>query len=959
VNLARRLEEFAAPGAVLASQTVYDQTKRLFDFETLPGLALKGIADAVTAYRVLRPKEKPGIVRGLEGLHAPMVGRETELSRLLGVLERLEQERQGALVLLTGEGGMGKSRLTAELKERARAMRVQVLEGQSLTYRKSIAYWLFQDTLRKLAGVTAETAGDETRTALTRTANTLLGETEAADVLPYLDALMGLEPNSEAEERIRYLDPGQLRGRISLAVRDLLVAAAHVKPLLLILEDLHWADDASLDLLLFLLDSVRSEPLLLLAISRPYEGLAVAQIAERANQRLGSRYLAVRLHALQPDQTKQLLNELLALPDLPEAFREQIITRAAGMPFYLEEILRMLIQDEVLRRAGDGWELTPGADLGRARVPDSLQGLILARFDRLEPAPRRVLQAASVLGDRFKSPVLFEMLADQSQVRPALSLLTEREFLVSDILDETQFGFRHTLVADAVYATLLQQDRKELHTQAGLAIERLATGRLEAQVEILAMHFLRSSLQERALRYLIMAGQKTAAAYIAAQSRTFFSQALETLPFVEHSLEQALAVHSGLGDALLTLGEYPVALAQFAAALETVDRIGPTEYAHWAALQRKAAAALERQGSYDEALARLDTAEALLEAHPGADQAEQARILNDHGWIYFRRGDLDRAEPLLERALSLAESAGQVDVVASVYNRLGGIFFQRGQTGPAEEFVRKSLALRERIGDLVAVARIYNNLGLLDWKLGQWSAALENFNRAYKLQSELGDVEALIELEGNLGLLQIVRADFASAEIHLQAALDRARQIGHSYQMGQAHLHLTLLAVTKGEWRRALETGVQANELFTNIGVKENLLGLHAILGLAWLNLGELERAEESARTAAAAYEELGGESSGRVDDYARLVYLLGELAGARGQLEQAAGHYQCSAALFAQAGDRLQRGRSLLRAAENALTRGARAESLASLREAELELENSPVPQDHEAVAALTARLK
>jgi tetratricopeptide (TPR) repeat protein len=563
-----------------------------------------------------------------------------------------------------------------------------------------------------------------------------------------------------------------------------------------------------------------------------------------------------------------------------------------------------------------------------------------------------------VLGDRFKAPALFEMLADVPDTRSALQLLVEQEFLLSDGADDNGYAFRHTLVADAVYATMLTRDRKELHTQAGLAIERLAAGRYEAQAEILAAHFLRSPLQERALRYLIMAGQKAAAAFTAAQARTFFGQALEILPLVQHGLDQDLAVHGGLGDALLTAGEYPAALEQYAAALVAVEWLGPAQHEQRAGLQRRAAAALERQGSYDDALTRLEAAEALLEEHPGSAPAEQGRILNDTGWIYFRRGDLEKAEALLGRALTLAEQAGQVDVVASVYNRLGGICFQRGQTELAGEYVRKSLALRERIGDVVAVARTYNNLGLLDWKQGNWSQALENFNRAYKLQSGLGDVEALIELESNLGLLQIDRADFSAAEGHLLASLDRARQIGHSYQMGMANLHLTLLSVTNGAWRRALETGGQAYDLFINIGVKEHLLGLHAILGLACLGLGDQTRAEEEARKAQAAYNELGGEDSGRVDDYARLIYLMGGLANARGQLEQADFYYQRSAGLFEQAGDRLQRGRALLRVVEVGLARGVRDEAAGWLDEAKRELENSLAPQDGEVVASLSARI-
>jgi len=959
VNLSRRLEEIAAAGTILVSESVYRQTYRMFDYQVVPDLSLKGVDEPVTAYQVIKPKDAPGSARGLEGLRAPMIGRETELSRLLALLERLSLERQGAIVLLTGEGGMGKSRLTNELKARVDPLRVQVLEGHSLTYRKAIPYWIFQDIIRSLLGVGQESSVSE---FCERVADQVR-ETRAGDVdeiLPYLEVLMGYEPSGQAAERIRYLEAGQLRQRIFLAARDLITAAARKKPLLLILEDLHWADDASVDMLLFLMDSVRSDPLLIYAISRPFEGSAVAKVAERGQQRLASRYVSIRLQALQPDQTDLLLHSLLSIPDLPDALGQQIVARAAGMPFFLEEIVRMLIEDGVIFQEGENWRLKAGSAASKIGVPDSLQGLILARFDRLDPAQRRVLQTAAVLGDRFKLSLLFEVLADVPQVRQVIGLLSEREFLSPQAGgDENTYSFKNTLVSDAIYSTLLQRDRRELHTQVGLAIERLYAGRLDSQAEILASHFMRSPLRDRALRYLIQAGQKAAHAFAIAQARQLFIQAEEILGEVEHTLEQDLAVQMGLADALVTGGEYPSALEHYAIALNRLDqKDGSGLLVERSVLERKIATALERQGGYDDALARLELAETLLEEQPGKAPIEQARILNDMGWIYFRRGDLDEAEALLQRALEIAELAGQHDLEASIHNRLGGICFQRDQAGAARDYVRRSLAMRERIGDIVAVARTYNNLGLLDWKQGDWQSALDNFNRAYQLQANQGDVEAMIELESNLGLLQIDRGFFAEAERHLQSSLDRARQIGHAFQMGLAYLHLTLLCTNSGEWQRALDYGAQSAEMFNNIGARDHLLGLYVTMGQARLGQGNLDKADEAVRQSQATYEELGGEESGRVDDYARLVYLMAEIAQARGVYEQASFYYQRSMALFEHTGDRLQRGRALLRLTEVACHLGFRGEAREWLDEARAILEHTGTDRDREQLRVISSRL-
>ena len=959
VNLSRRLEEIAAAGMIFVSESVYRQTYRMFDYKMIPDLTLKGMDQAVTAYQVVKTKDEPGSARGLEGLRAPMVGRETELSRLQALLERLSFERQGAIVLLTGEGGMGKSRLTSELKVRVDPLRAQILEGHSLTYRKAIPYWIFQDVVRNLLGTSPELSSEEFCARLT--AN--IRDTQAGDVdeiMPYLEVMMGYEPSGQEAERIRYLDAGQLRQRIFLAVRDLITAAARKRPMLLILEDLHWADDASVDLLLFLMDSVRTEPLLIYTISRPFEGSAVAKIAERGQQRLASRYVSIRLQALQPDQTDLLLHSLLCIPDLPDALAQQIVARAAGMPFFLEEIVRMLIEDGVLYQDGEDWRLKADANVSKIRVPDSLQSLILARFDRLDPDQRRVLQTAAVIGDRLKLPLLFEVLSDVSKTRQVIDVLAEREFLIPQrSADDHTYSFKNTLVSDAIYSTLLQRDRRELHTQVGLAIERLYAGRLDNQVEILASHFQRSPLRDRALRYLILAAQKAANAYAIAQARQLFVQAEEILGEVEHSLEQNLAVQMGLGDTLVTGGEYPAALEHYALAFNRLSKDdGAGLLLERSMLERKIATALERQGGYDDALSRLELAERLLEEHPGKAVVEQARILNDTGWIYFRRGDLEQAESILNHALALAEPAGQYDVIASILNRLGGTFFQRDQAAAARDYVGRSLAMRERIGDIVAVARTYNNLGLLDWKEGEWQSALEKFNRAYQLQTTLGDVEAMIELESNLGLLQIDRGYFAEAEKYLLSSLDRARQIGHSFQMGMAFLHLTLLYTTSGEWQRALDNGAQSAEIFNNIGTRDSLLGLYVTMGRAWLGSGSLDKADEFVRQAQAVYEELGGEESGRVDDYARLVYLMAEIALARGLFEQASFYYQRSMNLFEHTGDRLQRGRALLRLAEVAMRLEVLGEAREWLLEAKTILEHTSTSQDLQQLQIISSQL-
>jgi class 3 adenylate cyclase/tetratricopeptide (TPR) repeat protein len=942
VNLARRLEEAAEPGCVVVSESVYRQTQRLFDFENMPPMRLKNITRPVRAYLAIGPKDRPGSVRGLEGLRAPMIGREQEFRLAYEMVERLVEARQGGLALVVGEGGMGKSRLAREVKARLESTRLHILEGQSLTYRKSIAYWIFQDVIRGCLGVPASAPAGEVRESLQRCVVEALGDA-GVEKIPYLESLLGLEPSDPAAAaRIRYLTASQLRQQIFLAVRDVLMAESRSRPVLLILEDLHWADDASLDLVRFLIDSTRNAALLIFAISRPFEGGSIQAIHEHATQRLAERYLYLRLKALPPERSAQLLQALLSIQDIPEELRAQIIQRSAGLPFYLEEILRMLIENNVISRQerGDGqlqWQLTPGAEANAIGVPETLQGLILTRFDRLPPQHRRALQTASVIGYQFRKPVLARVLEESQSpsavdevfggaaaVQESLNYLVEHDFILPEADGDENYLFRHVLVSDAVYSTLLQRDRRALHTLTGQAIEAFSAADLDGQIEVLAGHFLRSPLLDRALHYLTLAGQKAARSFANEQARQHFTQALEVLAKVAHTRDQAVQVYLGLGDALFTAGDYPAARSYFSRALELFGaRVGTgslsaeeTDPAEWAArksqvsmLQRKIAQTHEGQGEYERALACLRAAEALLDGRESRFSGERASILGDTGWIHYRRGSMDQAESVLREALALAESAGQPDVLASVLNRLAGIYFQRDDSTQAARFLARSLVLRQQIGDVVGVARSFNNLGLLGWKQGDLVSALDNFDHSFKLLANLGDVEGLIVLHTNMGMIELDLGNLPEAEFHFQEALSSSSQIGHFFHICEARMHLALLHVTAGEWRRALEHGLLAQSGFQELGVHENQIHLNVSLGWAYLGLGDVEHLDETLQR----IRELLKEGSGPLEGEGRAQRLFGRIARARGDSESALDALEKGAAAFSQAGNPIERARVLL----------------------------------------------
>lgn len=918
VNLASRLETAAAPGTILVSESVYRQTKALFGFKEVPDLKLKGYTGPITAYHVLGLKRTPGSVRGIEGLHAPMIGRAKELAKLQKASDALQERGQGQLVLIVGEAGIGKSRLTSELKACIDPDFVRVFEGKSLTYRKSISYWIFMDLLRNYLGVTEETPEETVEEKLRERVFALL-EANASKTFPYLQRLLspGMLGRGIAAQ-LEALDAEHLRQQIFLAIRDLLVAEARQKPLILILEDLHWADDASLELVYFLLDSLQHIPLMIYGITRPYQDGPMKKVEERARERLLDRLTLISLHNLSQRESNQLLDQLLTIPDFPETVLSQIIQKSAGVPFYLEEILRMLIEGNLIRREGEHWRLVPGVELTSLGVPDTLNDLILTRFDRLDMVCRRVLQATSVIGREFSLPILRLALTDQLQsfqLQEALEELVSREFIAPQPgAGADAFTFRHVLVSDAVYGTMLKADRGSLHLRVAQALENLYADRMDGYVEILANHYLRSPQLDQALHYLILAGQKAALDYANEQARQHYVTALGLLPKVAYQPAQAYQIHMGMGDLLNLGGEYHAARIHYQSAMDAIEMEDSGLYVNELSdLDRKMGVTFERQGDFDKALTRLTVAiHRLREAQP-ASPLSQARIVNDMGWIYFRRGEIDEAEMYLNLALTQIQGTEHRQLMASVYNRLGGVYFQKEQLDQASEYVRKSLALREELGDIVEMARTYNNLGLLEWKRGRWASALQSFRRSMELNNTLGDVEALIHLQGNISLLLMDQGELGEAEKYLLESLRRADAIGHNFLKGNAYLNLSRYWLAKKDWESAISSANDSLGVFTAMGAQDNLVDTWWCLGEAYFGMSNFNKAQEASQMAMGLLEGRGTKTLTPTQERGRILRLSGKIARENGQLDTARHYLDESANQFKDLDNQLEVGRTYL----------------------------------------------
>ncbi len=407
VNLAARLEEASAAGQILVGPAIYRLTAPLFEFEPLGPISLQGRAEPLPVYRLLGPAAQPGALRGLAGLTSPLVGREAELAGLLAASRALSQG-QGGVVVITGEPGLGKSRLVREW--RAAAPRVppatRWAEGRCLSHSRRMAYHLLADLLRSLLALPGGADEPETRMALEALCRDLFAG-DFLEVYPYLGHLLALYLTGEAYERVHPLDPQALSGLYLSAVRRLLRSWAKVSPLVLVCEDVHWADPSSVELLLRLLPLVRGTPLLFCFVSRPDQDVTGWRLVTAAREQ-GVVLTEVSLQPLSEADGRQLVANLLRVEALPEQVRRLILERAGGNPFFLEEIIRTLIDREVIVLEGEGWVCRQ--EVGQVVIPETLQSLLLARIDRLPEEVQRTLRIAAVIGRRFPLRVLETVL---------------------------------------------------------------------------------------------------------------------------------------------------------------------------------------------------------------------------------------------------------------------------------------------------------------------------------------------------------------------------------------------------------------------------------------------------------------------------------------------------------------------------------------------------------------------
>jgi class 3 adenylate cyclase len=417
VNVAARMQTAAAAGTVLITEMTRRLTGDTFDLEDLGGLDVKGKAEPVHAYRVIGRKAAPARRRGLDaiGIDSPMVGREQPLRRLTDLLDIVVAGR-GRVAFVVGEPGIGKSRLLAELRQVAEVpaegrTAFRWIEGRCVSYGRNLPYHLLIDLMRSMLGIPFAADDEQARAALDQGVAEVLSEdpTEAADTATYLAHMFGLPLRPDEQGRAE-LPPDVMQGRYTAATHRLLRGLAAKSPVVLVCEDIHWADPASIEVARQVMPLSAQLPILFVGALRAETDSAGWALIGQAREFFGDALTEIRLDPLTEAESRTLIANLLEIESLPDSVRDLIMARAEGNPFFVEEVVRMMIDGGVIVSQGERWIAT--GEIGGVEIPESLHGLLLARIDQLPDSAKRSLRIAAVIGRQFPVRVLERVVTE-------------------------------------------------------------------------------------------------------------------------------------------------------------------------------------------------------------------------------------------------------------------------------------------------------------------------------------------------------------------------------------------------------------------------------------------------------------------------------------------------------------------------------------------------------------------
>jgi class 3 adenylate cyclase/tetratricopeptide (TPR) repeat protein len=866
INTAARFQSAAEPGEVLVGTETMHLTRRRIKYGEERRLTLKGKAEPVPSYTALGVREQFG-ERWEEGERPTLlVGRDRELVGLLDAWLRA-QGGEGGMISLVGDAGVGKSRLAAEFLAKVSASTApRILRGRCLSYGQEISLWLLADLLRSLLGLKEQDGLDEIRGSVTTVLGGLLSGCPTESREEAIDVLGEVVGLPAGKSLVATAGPEIRRAALIRSLRLVLRALSERTPTLLLLEDLHWIDTASGDVLREVLSAVPGLRLLLLITHRP--GWVAPWSEWGWPERMTVRPLREADAAL-------LAGSVLGGVTLSPELEGYVSERAGGNPFFVEELLHALQETGGIVERNGQMQLVPAA---AQRLPTTLTEILLARLDRLEGQVRTVAQVGSVIGRTFAVKLLAEVIGrEQAALEMPLTALQDAEIVFPRDAAEVEYVFKHVTMREAAYNTLVQKRRRELHLLTARAIATLYP--TDEYVEMIAYHYGKTEEHAEAAQWLERAGDRAAGIYANETAIANYEEASrrwqivdgtssvlarldeklgktlsmaarndEAIPVLERAvetyreirdLEGAGRAASRLARALSQRGTPQAALTQIEPMLELLAWSGPSPAL--ASLHLALSSILQYLGRYEEMLTAAERAAEIAGAI--GDERLLGIAVERRGVALDFLGRIDEGMLVLQEAIPLLERVGDLSGLRAALGNLGQAYRRSGRLDEAKRSTERALAVAERVGNPAVVGFSLSNLGEILLSLGGWQEAREYLERAEEVLVTLPSANYTAQyIPAIRGGVLLATGDWEGAERELQQALGMAETTGDRQALEGIHISLAELELLRGDPDAAI---TRLEPLAGQKGGFQVLI--ECTLAWAWLEQGDVTRARELA----------------------------------------------------------------------------------------------------------------
>jgi len=854
VNLSARLAANAEDRTIVVSESIFNKTFGIFEYEFLGEKEYKGKREKVKIYKLIKKKEiEKRVLRRWFSESEKIVGRDKEILKLEEAI-KLCASGKGQIIAITGEPGIGKSRLVQELIKISKEKGFEIYEGGSLSYGRAFLYHPWTQILTDFFNILPEDSVKVRASKIKEKCSTI--DKKLLDWLPVIGEVMAV-PFPETP-LTKYLDAKIKKQRVFDIILDFMKFITRTKPVNIIIEDLHWADTTSMELVNYIGRNIKDKPILLTLVYRPLKKKEEFMEKDWTTE--------LKLRELSKEESLELVKNLLNIKDIPDELKKVIITKSQGNPFYIEELLKFLVEQGYIVEEKGTWKFT--GDVNKLELPDTVEAVILSRIDRLDLKERDVLQVASVLGREFDGFLLKGIYPNPGYLKKALRNL-ERFDLIKVEKGEERYFFKHILTQEVAYGTLSFARKKELHYEVGTFIEKELKDRKEEFLGLLSYHFYAGENYDKSLLYSVEAGEKAKKAYANEEAIEFFTRAIDSYEKLEgkiqkkiigeykkskkifekkgkeqERLELFIRALQGRADIYSLIGAYNKGIKEF----QKIIEISPDNNKKIDALIGLAGIK-GKIGNYQNSLNYIQEA---IKLTKGKNLLEKKiRALNLKSVNLLKKGEYTASRKISNSVIKMLSSnicsipkEELLEMKVSALANIGGSFWYIGNYNEAEKFYKICLKELKNTENKILLFEILFRLGSNYTYQGKYKDAFNIYKKSLTISKKIMYKDGIINTLNNIGAIALLLGKEDQGLKFLQSSLKEAEAIQNKRYISRALDNIAICYVKRGNYNEAIKIFNKAGNIKKEIGDVRGYGTLLMNIADLYKNMGDLKNAQ-------------------------------------------------------------------------------------------------------------------